>query len=304
MKKVVYIWTIALVVASAGFGSGCVEDEGASEGAATTEAALDEAPEEYVATTKDNRDIAYRVIGSGQQDVVLVHGWMLSGAVYDNLIDELASADYRLIVPDLRGTGDSDKPKAGYSIENYLKDVEAVVDDAGADPFVLIGHSMGGAIAQKYAAKHASEVEGLGLLSPVPASGFPLPDEDYAFFESAAHDSDVQKLILQTSSPNMSQADLDHLASDASKLPPKAIEQSLEAWVEADFEDQLSNITAPTKVWVSDDPFMDEQLLQALVADPIDDASVAYFSGAGHYAQVEMPAELASRIDTFIGQLP
>lgn len=163
---------------------------------------------------------------------------------------------------------------------------------------------MGGAIAQKYAGKHAGQMDGHFLMSPVPASGFPLPPEDYEFFESAADDAQVQTLILQTSSPNMDPDDVDYLAADAAKLPSKAIEQSLEAWVEADFEDQLDNITAPTAVLVSDDPFMDQQLLQALVADPIADASVEYFAGSGHYLQVEDPAETASRIDSFVESLP
>lgn len=284
---------------------GCGEsgepDDGASQSALQ---ALDgQDVSEQVATTKDGRDIAYRVIGSGDRDVVLVHGWMVAGNVYDNLIDELASDDYRLIAVDLRGTGGSDKPKGGYSLENYVKDVDAVIDDADVSDYVLAGHSMGGAVAQRHAAKNAGDAAGLVLMSPVPASGFPLPEEDYQFFKSAADDPQVKRIILAISSVDMDPDDIEHLAQASDEIPAKAIEQSLDAWVDADFADMLSQIEAPTKVVVSDDPFMPVDFLQAFVADPIPDATVSYFPGGGHYLQVEEPEQTASAIEAFVDGL-
>ena len=254
-------------------------------------------------TTRDQRDISYRVVGSGDQDVVLIHGWMVSGNVYDNLIDELASDDLRLIIPDLRGTGDSDKPNGGYALQTYLHDVDAVLDDADADDYVLAGHSMGGALAQRHAAQNPGDAAALVLMSPVPASGFPLPEEDYQFFKSAADDAETKRIILAISSVDMDPDDIEHLAQGADEIPAKAIEQSLDAWVFADFADMIHKIEAPTKVLVSDDPFMNVDFLQAFVADLISDATVSYFPGGGHYLQVEEPAQTATAIADFIDSL-
>lgn len=270
----------------------------------TTAQALNAATTTHHATTKDNKQIAYRVVGSGAQDIVLVHGWSVSGAVYDNLIDELASSDYRLIIPDLRGTGESDKPNGGYSLENYLKDIEAVVADANAADYVVVGHSMGGAIAQKYAARHASELSALVLMSPVPASGFPLPEDIYELFWASADDPQLQAFIFTISSVDLDPADLDHLVADAGTVLPKASRQSLDAWTEADFADMLDQITAPTLVLVSDDPFMPQAFLQQTVADPIANAQLEYFSGAGHYLQVEDPEQTSAAISGFLTSLP
>lgn len=286
-----------------GCGETSTPDDG--EETASVAQALDSSDiSDEVATTQDQRDIAYRVVGSGDRDVVLVHGWMLSGVVYDNLIDELASDDYRLIIPDLRGTGGSDKPNGGYSLENYLKDIDAVLDDADATDYILVGHSMGGAIAQRHAAKNAGDAAGLVLMSPVPASGFPLPEEDYQFFKAAADDPELKRIILMISSVDLDPDDLEALAEAADEIPPKAIEQSLDAWVDADFADMLSQIEAPTEVLVSDDPFMPVPFLQAFVADPIPTATdVTYFPGGGHYLQVEEPAQTAAAIDDFVDDL-
>ncbi|HNK47222.1 MAG TPA: alpha/beta hydrolase, partial [Pseudomonadota bacterium] len=90
--------------------------------------------------------IAYRVIGAGPRDVMLVHGWMVSGAVYDDLVGALDTEGLRLILVDLRGSGKSGRPQSGYTIEQYAKDVLAVADAVGSRKFMLVGHSMGGQI--------------------------------------------------------------------------------------------------------------------------------------------------------------
>ncbi len=115
-------------------------------------------------TTDDGTSIAYRTFGEGPLNVLLVHGWMVSGAVYNDLLDALDTSGLRLIVPDLRGTGASDKPGSGYSLERHAKDMVAAADAAGAQSFVVVGHSMGGQIAQWIAASQPDRVRGLMLL--------------------------------------------------------------------------------------------------------------------------------------------
>ncbi len=256
------------------------------------------------ATTRDRKKISYREVGSGSTDIILLHGWMVSGTVLDNLIPKFKSSEYRLLIPDMRGTKPSDQPKAGYSVENYIKDVMAVAKDAGAKSFVLAGHSMGGLIAQKIAGKRPNKVDGLILMSPVPASGFDLPQATYDFFRAAADSPALQRQIFRLSSVDMDKSDVDRLVSSSSAMPPKAIRQSLDAWVDADFEDQLSNITAPTYILLSDDPFMNQAFLQQKIASKVSDAEVDYFPGAGHYLFVEKPQTTADKLDGFIDTLP
>ena len=62
------------------------------------------------AVSNDQTSIHYRVLGDGPRDVLLVHGWMVSGAVYDDLVEKMDLSGLRLVIPDLRGTGGSAKP--------------------------------------------------------------------------------------------------------------------------------------------------------------------------------------------------
>ncbi|WP_164856317.1 alpha/beta fold hydrolase [Lujinxingia sediminis] len=302
MKNTMKIAALSMVVGMAGI-VGCGEQPAPDDTNTQIAQSLGDEAELRYARTRDQKDIAYRVIGDGDQDVVLVHGWMVSGAVYDNLIEELAGPDYRLIVPDLRGSGLSSMPNGGYSLRNYIKDMQAVIDDADADDFVLVGHSMGGALAQLYASSYDDDIEGLILMSPVPASGFPLPQESYDLFAAAAYDASLQELIIQISSVDIQPDDFAAMAADAAGVSPQAIRQALDSWTGADFADKLHKIDAETLILVSDDPFMNPALLQAAVGDLIEDSVVEYFPGSGHYLQVEDPASTAAHIDSFISGL-
>ncbi|AWV91362.1 alpha/beta hydrolase [Bradymonas sediminis] len=258
----------------------------------------------HFARTTDQKCIGYRSYGTGYQTLILVHGWSVSGDVYDNFLTELDTSKYRVLVPDLRGTGASDRPATGYTLDNYQRDVLAVANHAFALRFVLVGHSMGGAIAQKIASERPGRVRGLVLMSPVPASGFPLPPDAYGLFHASANDPALQEIVFNISSVALSPADMAHLLASAASVEPVASQESLDAWTQADFADQLHRVRMPTLVMVSDDPFLTAPILQDLVVDPIGcNAELEYFPGSGHYLQVEDAPQTASIFEAFVDDL-
>jgi pimeloyl-ACP methyl ester carboxylesterase len=103
-----------------------------------------------VATVKtdDGTSISYKVMGDGPIDVLFVHCWGNSSFAYQEMLKGIDTRGLRLLVPDLRGSGDSDRPNTGYSIERHAKDMMAVAADAKSKRFVVVGHSMGGQIAR------------------------------------------------------------------------------------------------------------------------------------------------------------
>jgi pimeloyl-ACP methyl ester carboxylesterase len=251
-------------------------------------------------TTNDGVQIAYRSFGEGPRPVILVHGWKVSGALYDDLLSALDLAGLRVLVHDLRGTGLSDKPTEGYGIQRFAEDILAIADAEGLGAFVVVGHSMGGQVAQWLAAHHADRIAGAVLLCPVPASGLALPDEMVAFFRSAADSRDAQRGIITNVSRELSPAAIDRLVEDAQRTAPAAIRLGFEAWRTGGFADALSQVRAPTLVIGSDDPAMPVDLLRAEIVAKIAGARLAVLPGPGHYLPVERPRETAALLNAFL----
>jgi 3-oxoadipate enol-lactonase len=104
----------------------------------------------------------YRVIGRGPP-LVLLHGLMASGAMFDPLVDLLRD-DFRLLIPDLRGHGQSDKMGGPYDPVTLAGDLDAVMAEAGFARANLLGYSHGGTVAQVLARAQPHAVARLFLV--------------------------------------------------------------------------------------------------------------------------------------------
>jgi non-heme chloroperoxidase len=257
----------------------------------------------HTLTASDGVELAYRTFGTGSTNVVLVHGWMVSGAAYDDLLAALGTEGLRLIVPDLRGSGRSGSADGTYTIEQYAKDVIAVADAAGAKTFALVGHSMGGQIAQWIAATWPARVTGAALLCPVPASGMTLPDDARGLFFTSAQNREMQKTILGLACKELPEAARERLLDDAGKILPECIQGAFTSWTGASFADKLGEIRAPVLVVGTDDPFFPQEFLRSAVVSRIPRASLVYLPGPGHYPGSERPRETAAIVRAFLTPL-
>ena len=100
----------------------------------------------------DLGDISLHVVdaGEGGRPVMLVHGFTADSDEVAGVIGPLAELGWHAVAPDLRGHGRSDRPTdaGAYSFELMAADVVALADWLGWDRFALLGHSMGGGVAQ------------------------------------------------------------------------------------------------------------------------------------------------------------
>jgi pimeloyl-ACP methyl ester carboxylesterase len=109
--------------------------------------------------------------------VILLHGFPELGYSWRHQVEPLARAGYRLLVPDLRGFGDSDAPEPieSYAIDVLAGDVLALIDHAGAEQATVIGHDWGADLAWKTAWLHPERVSSVGGLSVPFAPRPPAP---------------------------------------------------------------------------------------------------------------------------------
>jgi pimeloyl-ACP methyl ester carboxylesterase len=99
----------------------------------------------------------------------MLHGWGASAYMYRQALDRLPPRGVRAIAVDLRGYGLSDKPiaKGAYTLEAYSADLDALLDALELPNVVLMGQSMGGGLALRYALRNPGRVRRLVLVNPV-----------------------------------------------------------------------------------------------------------------------------------------
>ena len=110
--------------------------------------------------------------GTGTRLVLCLHGFPESAVSWQHQLEPLAKAGYRVWAPDLRGYGGTTRPFGieAYRIESLMDDVSGLLDAAGAQRAILIGHDWGGIIAWYYAMRYAHRVDALVTVNaPHPA---------------------------------------------------------------------------------------------------------------------------------------
>ena len=116
--------------------------------------------------TVNGTQIAFERTGTGPSTgagLVLIHGFPLDHSTWDALLPYLDGVD--VLMPDLRGFGESAVVDGAYSIEDMANDVIALLDALHIGKAAFVGHSMGGYVALAIARKHKERVAGLGLVS-------------------------------------------------------------------------------------------------------------------------------------------
>ncbi|HMV73152.1 MAG TPA: alpha/beta hydrolase [Microthrixaceae bacterium] len=114
----------------------------------------------------DTIDLTVAEAGVGGRPLLLVHGFTGAKEDFRDVVAPLAAAGHWVVAPDLRGHGAGPHPpgEASYGLDRFAADLSGLVDVLGWDRFDLLGHSMGGMIAQKVALAHGSRIDRLVLM--------------------------------------------------------------------------------------------------------------------------------------------
>src|ERR1700730_190033 len=106
--------------------------------------------------------INYKIGGQGPA-VVLLHGYAETSHMWLPLMPQLATS-HTVIVPDLRGAGNSERPKGGYDKKTMAKDIHELVQQLGFKQVSVVGHDIGLMVAYAYAAQYPTEVNKVVLM--------------------------------------------------------------------------------------------------------------------------------------------
>ena len=260
--------------------------------------------------------IQYEVMGEGRP-VVLLHGFPDSGRLWRHQVPALAQAGFRVIVPDMRGYGGSDKPPAvdAYGIQALAGDVLAVMGDAGVERAHIVGHDWGAAVSWGLAALASDRVDHLVVLSVGhPATfragpGFEqhekswymllfqfagvaeewLSGSDWANFRAWSRHPDADAVIAELAANESLTPALNYYRAN---VPPRV-------WLSPGRP--LPPIRVPTMgVWSSGDVALTERQMVDSAQSVVGPWRYERLDGPGHWMQLDAPDEVTRLLIDFL----
>ena len=243
--------------------------------------------------------------GHGERAIVFLHYWGGSSRTW-RFVAEALSGAYRTIATDHRGWGDSDAPADGYTIADLADDAQGAIEALGLSRYVVVGHSMGGKVAQLLASRRLAGLEGLVLVAPSPPSPMLLSDEERAIQLSAYESRESAGWVVDhvlTGSPLPADR-RDQVIEDSLRGAPQAKAAWPNAAMREDITAEVAAIDVPVIVIAGERDRVDRvETLRAELLPRIAGARLRTLPGVGHLSPLEAPSALAAAIRSFIAEL-
>lgn len=255
-------------------------------------------------TTINGIELGYEILGQTGQPIVLIHGFGLDRSIWRDVASRYL-ANHRVILPDVRGHGESEAPKGVYSMTVLAKDIKHLLEFLGVSKAIICGHSMGGYIALAFAENVPERLAGLGLIT---TRAKPDSEEGragrYEMVEKVKEDG--SKVLAQSLAPKLSQdeAIVSRMKEMIAQTPANGIIGALKGMAERpDRRDLLPKIKVPALVVAGEaDQIINlqdaEQMARALPR-----GEFLSIEGAGHMPMLETKSELGQGLLSLIHRM-
>ncbi|GGR96138.1 MULTISPECIES: alpha/beta fold hydrolase [Streptomyces] len=247
--------------------------------------------------------LPHEVHGDGAHKVFAVHGWFADRSAYTPVLPDLDRTSFSYALVDLRGYGEARDVTGAYTTAEAAGDLVELADRLGWRRFSVIGHSMGGAVAQRLLAVAPDRLRRIVGVSPVPASGLPLAGEQAALFTGAAHRAENRRAIIDfTTGGDRPAAWLDRMvARSLERSDAKAFRAWLDSWSGDDFSAEVAGSEVPAlAVAGALDPALSPEVMRRTWLSWYPRARLAVLARAGHCAMDETPLELVRVAEDFL----
>lgn len=252
--------------------------------------------------------IAHETRGAGEP-LVLVHGLAYDRAGWGRLPDLLAE-QFRVVLIDNRGVGESDAPPGPYTVAEMAEDVVGVLDELGIERTNLFGVSLGGYIAQELTLTHPERVEKLVLCSTAPGGPkqVPMPgrtQEVFATYPTMEREAGL-RMFVENSLGERGVRDLPELVEEIFRYR-LGHAPTVEAWVAQatagatfDSYDRIGAIDVPTLVVHGGADVVVDPGNAALLGELIPNARVEIVADRGHLLVWEDSERVAELVKEFL----
>jgi pimeloyl-ACP methyl ester carboxylesterase len=242
-------------------------------------------------------ELSCDVRGDGKP-LVFVHGNAGTREIWRPQIKYFAQR-FRVVAPDLRGHGDSDKPTGAYPISAFVGDLARLFDALAIDRAVIAGHSMGGRVALSLALEHPRRVAGL-VLAGTSATPFGRASEQIERVRALGLERELREFIEFESSPRTPETMKRDLLREALKTPEHVRIQLWKAVSEFDVSTRLGEIRKPTLIIVGDLDRGTPIAAARHLHESIPGSRLVIVQNVAHFTMLERPDLVNRHIDSFL----
>lgn len=256
-------------------------------------------------------DLSVRDGTTRERVLVLIHGHPFDRSMWRPQAETVAATGWRVIVPDLRGYGETSVVPGKTTLEAFANDLAGLLDVLGIWHVVVGGLSMGGQIAMEFARLHAERLDGLLLAATFPridtneGRRHRMDAADRLEREGmAAYADELLPRMLSRSSVTALPHVAEHVRSMMQQAPPMGSAAALRGRAErSPYESVLAGLEIPALIVAGDeDPFTtrdDAEQMQQLLRQ----SRLVWLPGVGHMPNLERPAEFNAALIAFLGAL-
>jgi 3-oxoadipate enol-lactonase len=241
-------------------------------------------------------DIAYERQGQGSP-LVLLHGYPLDHSIWHETA-RLLGTTFDVILPDLRGFGQSSFTAQEYGMSDLAGDIAGLLDQLGLERAIIAGHSMGGYVALAFAHAYPERVSGLGLISSQAGADTPEGRERrFAAVEQVEHQG-VEPVAA--SMPEKLSSDAEVRASCEElirKQPPEGIIGALKAMAaREDARPWLASFDFPVGLMHGDADALIPVARAREAGEALPKSNLSVIPGGGHMLMMESPQATAEAL--------
>jgi pimeloyl-ACP methyl ester carboxylesterase len=233
----------------------------------------------------------------------MLPGWFGDHNVYRPMFPYLDTKAFTYVFLDFRGYGQSRGIVGSYTTNEMVADVVNLMDCLGWHRFDVVGHSMGGKIAQIIAARHSERVRSAVGLTPVPASGLDVEQQVWRIFEQAIADDACRHSLIDFSThhrlPRCWVSDT--VQQSRAACDPQVFEAYLRSWALEDYSIETYGCTVPLLLLIGQhDPAQTLAMMDSTCLKWFVNVEMELLEGCGHYPMQEIPLYLVGAIERFL----
>jgi pimeloyl-ACP methyl ester carboxylesterase len=235
--------------------------------------------------------------------VILLHGVTDSWRSFEPLLRYLPPS-FRVFAITQRGHGDSSRPREGYRYVDFAEDVRAFMNVLNLPAAVIVGHSMGGLVAERFAIDHPERTLALVILGSFKTIRGNIDIRELWSSTISRMDHPVSPALVRsfqesTVARPVPPEFFEAIVAESVKVPARVWRATFAEFLLQDHSDALGRVTAPTLIlWGDKDAFSDRREQESLAAS-IPGARLVTYAGAGHALHWEDPRRIAEDITRF-----